>query len=82
MAGGMKTGGAAGSLNSAAGAFVAGRRLAPGSGLNSMAGGELVLTTTRRVQIKSVCGGSGNCGEFESGLKSSGDAGGVLVLTA
>ena len=78
----MKTGGATGSLNNAAGAFVGARKLAPGSGLNCGDGAELVLTTTRRTQRKSVGGGSGSCSAFGSGLKISGDAGGGLVLTA
>jgi hypothetical protein len=78
----MNNGGAPGSLNNAAGAFVAGRRPAPGSGLNGADGGEFVLTTTRRVQRKSVGGGSGRFNLFGSGLKISGDAGGALVLTA
>ena len=45
-------------------------------------GAEFVLTITRRVQLKSVCGDSGKFNLFGSGLKISGDAGGVLVLTA
>jgi hypothetical protein len=41
-----------------------------------------VLTTTRRDQRKSVGGGSGNCTGLGSGLKVSGEAGGVFVLMA
>jgi hypothetical protein len=78
----VNKGGAIGSLNSAAGGFVGVRKLAPGSGLNCGDGAEFVLTTTRRVQRKSVGGGSGKFNGFGSGLKISGDAGGVLVLTA
>jgi hypothetical protein len=50
--------------------------------LNCGGGSEFVLTTTRRDQRKSVGGGSGSRSAFGSGLKFSGDAGGVLVLTA
>ena len=78
----MNNGGALGSLKSAAGAFVVGRKLAPGSGLNDADGDWFVLTFTRRVQRESDGGGSGNDSAFGSGLKISGDAGGVLVLTA
>jgi hypothetical protein len=78
----VNKGGALGSLKNLAGEFVGDFKLAPGSGLNCGDGVEFVLTTTRRVQRKSVGGGSGKFNGFGSGLKNSGEAGGVLVLTA
>jgi hypothetical protein len=78
----VNSGGAVGSLNNVVGVVGGYFKLAPGSGLNCGCVSEFVMTTTLCVHRKFVCGGSGNCTGFGSGLKNSGDAGGVFVLTA
>jgi hypothetical protein len=77
----MKIGDASGSLNKAGGVVVGLRKLAPGSGLNCGAG-ELLLIEMVRDQFDEGNVAPDKLTWFGSGLKFTGDSGGVFVLTA